>query len=178
MTSNLRSLALIGGPAVSAIEIYADEVTLDLGGFEVRCERASLPTQPCTNLAVSVSGIVGFGQYATIRDGAVRDFPGRGVTATGVIENIRARNNGDAGIQAGEGSIVRGCTVRINAGDEIKAGLGSLVQDNVVTYNTGAAAALGQGAGFGGNVFFGNGNDNVTSGLDLGGNVCGFSLCP
>ena len=178
LTSSLKVTVLTGGSVASAIRISADDVTLDLGGFVVSCQRASIPSTPCRGLSGFTPGIVGFGDNTTVRNGTIRDMAGSGLLVTGQVENVRAFNNSHPGIQVDPGSTVRECLAEGNGGVGISAGAGSLVEGNVSRSNSGFGVALGQGAGYRGNVLTGNGTNAFNGGVNLGGNVCGTALCP
>jgi hypothetical protein len=111
LTGNLdRSGAAL---ATRAIEITANDVTLDLGGFALSGATVCtpIPVTSCTNVNPTGHGIWAQGFHnLTIRDGTVRGMPGWGIRIDGTtqvtIERIRAISNGVTGIQTDFGRIV------------------------------------------------------------------------
>ncbi len=109
LTSNLdRTGAALN---VHTIDLYADDVTIDLGGFELRggAECTGLPVTACTNVGTGI-GIAGFNVAGvTIRNGTIRGMPSSGVRITGEhsrIDGVTAVSNGMHGIDVGSGLVV------------------------------------------------------------------------
>ncbi len=104
---------IAGVSGKSGIKIAADDVTLDLNGFQLK------------GVSGSGSGIVhvivtGGVRNVAVLNGTVRDWPGGGVLAAShfysLYENLRLYKNGASGLEAGGGSVVRGCTASYNTG--------------------------------------------------------------
>lgn len=142
----------------TVIEITADDVTLDLGGFTI-----SGPGIPGTGDGVRSSGRNTVVMNGTI-DGVGRDGLALGPNAR--VRDVGVANAGRDGIAAGASSLVRDCTAQDNAGFGL---------------------VLGSLSGFGGNVFTGNNGDNTQPQVkatlrdihELAPNVCGLDTsCP
>lgn len=189
----------------TAIQITADNVTLDLNGFSILGPTSCTGSPPtCTATGTGI-GVFSIGINVTVRNGTVRGMGASGIELlhdSRVVE-VYVRSNGSAGINTGDSSEVRRCMAllngddgirtsvgmiignhaRINAGDGIEAASGSTVLDNVATQNGAFGLNLGSTAGYGGNVLtFNNGGNlspQVSGGLELGDNVCGTNTtCP
>ncbi len=102
------SANVTGVASKSGVVIAADDVSLDLNGFEVK------------GIAGSVSGIVlsGTRENCLIRNGAIREWDVKGIDGGfgffAVYENLRVSDNGGIGIHVGSGSVVRSCVVSDN----------------------------------------------------------------
>jgi hypothetical protein len=172
LTSNLT----VTTDGVNAINVAGDNlrfVTIDLNGFTIRGTGSG-----------SGQGISAFAVGLTVRNGTVENFGGVGISAGAqlVAEDLTVSNNGGRGIAAGGPSTLRGITVRENGGDGALISSG-LVTGSVFSGNAGAGLnfASGTGAllgGYSNNVFILNTGGAVSSGLNLGGNMCGDAICP
>lgn len=139
---------ITGQSGKHGIEIDADNVTLDLCGFELTGAANSLDG---VNIESGLSGI-------TVRDGAIRNWGESGVDAVGgpnarncLFEGLRLSNNSTAGdfyaldmgggstalncvaigslgsgIRGNDGCIIIGCTATSLAGDGIVCGAGTV----------------------------------------------------
>lgn len=124
----------------TAIEIAADDVSLDLNGFRIRG-----PAFARAGNGISASTPAG-GRYgfSSVTNGSISGF-GYGLVlgANSIVMNLRVHNNGSAGIWTGPGSLVVNNIVADNA-------LGMFVSErSVIRANTVS------GAGSGGTVLLG-----------------------
>jgi hypothetical protein len=109
LTGNLDRTGL--ALTVRVIDIIADDVTLDLGGFEVRggAVCSGSPVTACTNTGTG-DGISAIGaDGVTIRNGTVRGMPRSGVRITGEhsrVEGVTATSNGLSGIDVTHGMVI------------------------------------------------------------------------
>jgi hypothetical protein len=93
------------------IDITSADVTLDLGGFEIRggAVCTGTPVTSCTNTGTG-DGIAAIGaDGVTIRNGTVRGMPRSGVRITGEhsrVEGVTAISNGLNGIDVTHGMVV------------------------------------------------------------------------
>jgi hypothetical protein len=216
VTSN-GSYRLTGNLTVPAstdgIDVTAANVTIDLNGF--------LITGPGSTASIPI-GINASGKSdVTVENGAVTGF-GTGVEVgpSGIVRNVHADANG-VGINAGNNSVIEGCTANsstVNDGIDCLAGCvisgntangnfdngivaqnGSVISGNVAFHNTANDGILCNGSGclISGNTAFNNftgisagdtttgyaGNvlkntTNVSSGTNLGHNLCSGVICP
>lgn len=128
-----------------AIDITADNVTLDLNGFTISGPSVcNGPPVQCTNVGTG-KGILSQFRGTTVRNGTVRGF-GTGVLlgSAAVADSVRAESNSDVnagGIWVGDGVVIH-CTANGNAGSGIIGG--SVVSFNSATAN-GTFGILGGG---------------------------------
>jgi hypothetical protein len=125
-----------------AIEIRADDVTLDLNGFSVRCVTSVVPRGPCSGQDSTADAIeIGAGRNVRIANGTVRDFPQHGINApvlatSYTLDGVRAVNNGVNGIDSsGRAQILRSfATDNRQYGIALRAG-SALVLDSFTDTN-------------------------------------------
>jgi hypothetical protein len=190
----------VASPSIDAIQVTANDVTIDLGGFSIigpaTCSGVGStllcgPTGAGEGIDVS-----GAADGTTVRNGTIRGMGGAAMVLglDGRAENVRATRNASGGIDVFEGSVVA-CTVSRNAGP---AGImsGGLIRDNVVSQNLGdgiqsngavvgnvvrgnggVGASLAPIALFSGNQFFANTGGSVSGGKATGGNACDDGRC-
>ena len=156
LTSSLLQTEIPGfSTPQTAIQISADGVDLDLGGFRIACSSAILGTCSGGGHGVLVSG-----KAARIRNGSIDGMPGSGIYATSpgaVIEDMRVANSGLSGISTSTSARITRCTALSNGNSGISASgrssitasvsegnatrgistIASLVSGNVVTANLG-----------------------------------------
>ncbi|MEM7755370.1 MAG: right-handed parallel beta-helix repeat-containing protein [Planctomycetota bacterium] len=112
----------------SAIEINADDVILDLNGFELRGLG--------TFTTVSVNGVTANAR-ATIRNGLIRDFTQHAIQGTAqdlLIEGVTVRGGG-SGILASQSARVLRCAVYNTGGTGITAGNSSVIEGSIAKSN-------------------------------------------
>jgi hypothetical protein len=151
-----------------AIDIKADEVTLDLNGFSiigpVSCDGdPQTPTRSCTGTA-GVGVQTNSTSNIAIRNGSIRGM-GAGIFAFSsgaLIEEIRASKNSSAGIQVINNAVVRRNTVTNNGGDGIVA-QASLVSDNIANVNHGNGITAEVGNSVTRNTVFENSGVGITA---------------
>jgi hypothetical protein len=140
------------------IRIEAANVTLDLGGFVLRCEIPNLPAPlACSSSSGTGGGIsvVGAGNIR-LTNGAVRGFAGRGVEfLAGASEfhasHLRIRGSGTSGFWAGANGILTNSSSTGNGyfGIDVTAGT-TLVLDTTTSGNAASGLrALGGSAAAG-----------------------------
>jgi hypothetical protein len=117
----------------TAIEITADNVTLDLNGFSIIGPNVCTPNPTrCTfsgggGIGVMSVGPVGVVSPANVRvmNGTVRGMGGHGIRMLGdgtVVERVNAVSNGGPGIVVGEGSVIDS-VAKLNASGAAIVGL-------------------------------------------------------
>jgi hypothetical protein len=181
LTSNL--VVRDTGVPTNGIDIQAVRVDIDLNGFTIRCESQD----DCPNdHGVSAN----FNSYASVRNGTVTEFADHGVDlwANALVEQVRATNNGGAGIWTQTasrvidsigtnngaegiyvdfGSNVSGCTALNNSTNGFTAGQGSTLTRNTSMVNFGHGISTSAGSTLRGNVARGNSG----FGLNMSSNV-------
>jgi hypothetical protein len=112
----LASNLVVPDAATTAIQITADDVTLDLNGFSIIGPNVCTPNPTrCTfqggGIGVMAVGPVGVVSPANVRvmNGTVRGMGGHGIRMMGdgtVVERVLSVSNGGPGIVVGEGSVI------------------------------------------------------------------------
>ena len=186
MTSDL----VISNELTNGILVGADNVSIDLGGFEIRgpvvCSGTPVVCTPAVEfggVGVSVSSVR---SGTSERNGSIRGM-GAGVAlgAQTEITQVRFRwnaeggiivgsgsniesntvyQNGFNGIQVGAGSTISGNTTYLNRADGISAGLGTMISGNTAYQNAGVGIRAASGATVLGTAV----RSNTGFGLDLG----------
>lgn len=136
LTGNIQGQA---GKSGIFIATDADNVTIDLNGFEV----VSNPGNG------SVDGIYAGGgtHNLCVRNGSIRNWGRHGINAGAssgsLFELLRVSNNQEEGIRGFEKSLVRCCTVNENLGEGIRTTDVSVVVQCVSTQNGGSDIRVG-----------------------------------
>jgi hypothetical protein len=129
--------------ATTAIQITADNVTLDLNGFTIAGPNVCTPNPTrCTYsggggtgvLAVAPTGVVSPANVRVI-NGVVRGMGGHGIRMLGdstVVQNVVSVSNGGPGIVVGEGSVIDSVAQLSASGSAI---VGSIVRGCIATNN-------------------------------------------
>ena len=140
----LNSNLVVPDAATTAIQITADNVSLDLGGFSILGPNTCTPNPTtCTfsggaGIGVLAVGPVGVVSPANVRvfNGTVRGMGGHGVRMLGegtMVERINAVSNGGPGIVVGSGSVVDSFA-HLNASGAAIIGL--IVRNSISTNNS------------------------------------------
>ena len=109
----------------SAIEVRADDVTLDLNGFAIQCSESNRSEDgvSCEPSPGSGEGVTSFfvsgensdtASNTVVRNGTIRGMATHGVNInSGFVEGIQALENRGVGIRVGEGAVTD-CLARSN----------------------------------------------------------------
>jgi hypothetical protein len=150
----------------TAIEITADDVTLDLNGFSILGPTVCVGGQgglcPGTGHGVVASDV----DNVTVVNGTVRGMGRHGIVLAGVgnrVERVHARNNGEIGIGAGPVATITNNRATDNGGDGIWTGSGSVVAGNAVFRNLGNGVATNPGTAVTGNAAFLNTGSGISA---------------
>lgn len=139
LTGNLAT----GSSAVTAIEVAANDVTVDLNGFTISCAPAIGAAPRECNGSGDGYGVIWdrSGRLnTTVRNGTVTGMGqwGVGVHLFGRVENITARNNGGFGIFGFNASVIVGNIAVDNGNSGISINAGGIVKDNLSVGNANA----------------------------------------
>lgn len=169
-----RSYRLTGDLVVpdentDGIQVSADNITIDLAGFEVRgpvvCSGEPLA---CTPNAGTGSGIEGIPLVTgiSVRNGSIRGMGLNGVTLSfqAEVTHVRFRSNRRDGINVSRGSNVSSNTAYQNGSRGIFVEAGSTVSGNSVHQNGGHGIQTSAGSTVAGNTAFLNGVDGINAG--------------
>ena len=122
----------------TAIEITADDVTLDLNGFTISGVTECSPSGTmCAPIGLG-SGIRIFSTNVAVHNGTIRGMGSRGILAFGAgnrVENVRALFTPGTAITLGEDSTIAGCKALRNGGRGLLIGDGSLLASNTAADN-------------------------------------------
>ncbi|AKJ29782.1 hypothetical protein [Caldimonas brevitalea] len=179
-----------------AVEILADDVTLDLSGFSI----AGPSTCEGSGADFSCSGQSGTGittglvRGLAVRNGVIHGMGGDGINCKGcTVEGVRARHNRAGfvvtsglvkdslassnliGVGLNRSSLVHS-TVQMNH-TGVTAANGGAVIGNVIATNTDVGLRIVGDGGYAQNSFRANQQADVDGGVNMGGNVCGAALC-
>ena len=149
---------------VNAIQVTADDVTIDLGGFEiigpVTCSGRPLV---CTPAGGTGDGISSSNRNVTVMDGTIRGMGDDGVVLNdnAIVKSLRVLNNGGDGIAADDASIVENCTASSNGDQGIQVGQGGIVRGNTVSDNHQQGILANQGSLVTGNAVFRDDDDGI-----------------
>jgi hypothetical protein len=184
LTSNLE----ITRPTVTAIEVGANDVTIDMNGFAIRGPVSCVGTPPqCTASGAGKGVFVNGGNRFAIHNGIISGMGSHGVEILGwesIVERLRLIGNAGDCIKAGQGALVRINTMRLCGGNGIRAFSGSRIEGNHVAFVGSFGINLAdQLSGFIGNVLRENNGGGPApqtfGGLELGPNNCqGSTSCP
>lgn len=181
----------------NAIDVSADDVTVDLNGFAIVGPTVctGTPVTSCSPTGTG-EGISSVSENTTVLNGTVRGMGSSGVFIAGRVERVRAVSNGLHGIQffgsVNPPGIAVGNWAIGNGGDGIDVINGGVVTDNVAKSNGGDGISAGPDSTVTGNTANSNGargirvnrrgtvtantaNFNVGTGISLseGGTVTG-----
>jgi hypothetical protein len=160
----------------TAIEITADDVTLDLNGFAIIGRPVCLAPVggSCIPTGIGIKGIDV--DNVTVVNGSIRELGSHGIWLRGAghrVERVRVMGNGDSGIHVGDQAIVAGNIAVGNGLDGIATGGGSVVAGNAVHGNTRTGIDAKAGSIVSGNTvtFHGFGGIKMGNGGLVTGNV-------
>lgn len=172
LTSNL----VVSDAATTAIEIKADNVTLDLNGFSILGPNTCTPNPTrCTFsgggvgvLAVAPAGVLSPANVRVL-NGTVRGMGSHGIRMLGdgtVVERVLAVSNGGPGIVVGQGSVIDSIAQFNGSGTAIVG----LIVRGCISNNNIFGIAIRPGGVATGNVTNSNGGGglSVTKGTAMG----------
>jgi len=149
---------------VNAIQVTADDVTIDLKGFEIigptTCGGRPLVCMPAGGTG---DGISSSNRNITVVNGTIRGMGDDAVVLNdnAIVRNLRALNNGGDGIAVDDASLVEDSTVFANGEQGIQTGQGSIVRNNTVADNHQEGILTNQAALVSGNAVFRNDDDGI-----------------
>lgn len=137
LASNLDVRGEPSAENVTAIDVTADDVAIDLNGFAILGPGATVP------VVGSGDGVQGNGRFRlVVRNGRISGMGGDGIDIFGSsnqapqVRDVVAGNNGGVGIRVGSGALVADCTAVGNA-----VGIGAdiaVVRDSMAHQNSGS----------------------------------------
>jgi len=175
LTGNL----VVASGTASAVEVAADDVTIDLNGF----------TLDGTGSSGSGIVVIGAKRNLEVRAGTIRSFGGDGIKAAGADSHahrviaVRVLSNQGDGIDfewstSGRNHTIEGCTVNENGGAGIRAGSTSRVERNTVRGSGGNGIEVGEDSVISGNTVDGSTLDGIQAHRDslIAGNTVSQNL--
>ncbi len=161
---------LTGVPGQDGISVGADNVTIDLGGFQLVGVTGASSGIAASSVRTNV----------VVRNGTVRDWPlfgvGTGNMVGGRYERLQLVRNGSGGLNVGNGSlalecvVVRSPTTGVSIG-AITTGTASAVRNCVVKNSAGIGIQVGGGSTVSGCTVEATGGVSISAGV--GCNVAG-----
>ena len=143
LTSNLDVTVAAGPKDTDAIDVNADNVTIDLNGFSILGPAVCSGGPPVTSCAntgtgngVTTGAVVR--NSVAVRNGTIRGMGSFGISGggTGTIERLRAESNGGNGIYLSTG-VVANCEASMNGADGIQVLSGGTIAGSVAWGNKG-----------------------------------------
>ena len=136
----LESNLTVLDASTTAIEITADDVTVDLNGFVVSGPNVC-PSPGVCDFSFGGTGIVSTADHSTILGGTVRGMGGAAIALGKYarVERVDVRHNGSIGIRVGLDSLVSDSVAELNFTYGLSAGNGSLVLRNIFSRNKNGA---------------------------------------
>lgn len=135
LTGNLT----VSDPDLSAVEITAPDVTLDLNGFTLQGPTSCAGTPPTCTPSGLGSGFTVTANDVTIRNGTIRGFPDRGIFADSTnqlrAEDLHIEQNGWTAIAGANMAVIQRNTITRNRTSGIELATRSTVADNIVADN-------------------------------------------
>ncbi len=173
LTSNLyRSTPLFGSQNEHFIEITANDVSVDLGGFQILC--TVLLAGSCSGSGAGVAAPT-FHSGISVKNGSITGMGTDGVRvgAQSIVSDLRVHHNGQYGIYASFGSLVSGNTVFNNGSHGILAIKGSTVSGNTVHNNGDDGISVYDGVTVSGNSVYENEGNGIAAinGSNVSGNT-------
>ena len=207
LTSNLAvDVSAVSDPKnTTAIEVNAERVTLDLGGFAIQgpASCTGIPTVTgCSPAATTTDGngvsTAGFRNDLTVRNGTITGMGNSGVAmdAGGLLRDVdlrenagfglfafdrvtvvgsRASRNGGVGFDVDSNAVISGCTATGNMGAGIDAGESVVMRNNVIRHNDREGIKAAENAVIVDNTVSANGAGLSNDGIQLSNNAGGGS---
>ena len=151
------------------IEVNADDVTIDMNGFEIRCfDTGVTGAAPRACPAGVGNAIDAVGQAnLTVYNGSILSAGKNGVVAGdgARVQGLHLIGN-TAGIVAGAGSILSENVVTGHRSFGIVTDAESTISGNTVSFNLASGIEAGAGSRVAGNASFENGIDGIRTGRD------------
>lgn len=154
-------------PDTDAIQIAADNVSLNMNGFSIigpaTCTGSPVDSCEPVGETEAGSGVDACpadvcAKNTSVHDGTIHGMPGRGLRlGDGArVERVRAEENGEGGIEVGSDSAVSDCQAIGNDAFGISSGDSSRLLHNTATGNGGPGTSTGERCVVAGNVLTGN----------------------
>jgi parallel beta-helix repeat protein len=165
LTGNLT----VSSTSADAIDVNANDVTIDLNGFSIIG-----PGGSTSGNGISAASVVD----VTVQNGTITGFGGSAAIRAGknsIVRNVHAGSNGN-GIVAGSGSVISDNIAHDNSSTGINCnGSGCAISGNTALDNTQGISANDATTGYEGNVL--KNATNVSGGTSMKNNVCAGSAC-
>ena len=148
LTGNLDVTVAADPKNTDAIDVTADNVTIDLNGFSILGPAvcSGRPVTSCTNTGsgAGVYGAAGLGGYLVVRNGTIQGMGGSGVYTYlpyVAIERVLTVSCGSGGILISNGTVSK-CQAANNGGDGISDSGPGVVSESMALYNQGAGISV------------------------------------
>ncbi|WP_147375952.1 right-handed parallel beta-helix repeat-containing protein [Noviherbaspirillum cavernae] len=182
-TYRLSGNLIVPDADTTAIEINADNVIIDLGGYAIAGPVSCSPPPVSCSATGTGNGVHAVSRdNIVVRNGTISGMGNVGIyleTNTGRIENVTLANNAGGGT-ALFGGVIVGSAVQSNGGDGI-TGIDLLLQGTAVRDNEAFGFKAYGNSAYANSLFIGNnrGGAQVNAVPEArGGNLCNGSMCP
>ncbi len=160
----LSSNLTVPDAVTDAIDVTADNVTIDLNGFSILGPTVCTVTSfgvvgTCAPTGIG-KGIASLNASIVVVNGQIKGMGSFGIGLIGSksrVQNILATNNGAAGIVVANSSLVSSCTATFNGGVGIAVSDQSVLTGNIVSNNSDDGIHAGTAAVISGNSATSNG---------------------
>jgi hypothetical protein len=172
LTSNLRRTLGLGQNG-NYIDVLADDVSIDLGGFSISCDNGFGDGCTGKGSGIAVANVLNV-EGTSVRNGSISGMAENGVTLGRQSEatGLRVRRNGDRGISVNGGSVVYGNLAFENDIGLHGGGGGALFKANTVFNNVTYGLILHASDTYRENVIIDNGHPFGAIGTNRGDNSC------
>ncbi|MFO0690010.1 MAG: right-handed parallel beta-helix repeat-containing protein [Myxococcota bacterium] len=175
----LTSDLLVPDENTNGIRVGADDVSIDLAGFEIRgpvvCSGFPLSCAPAEGSGSGIRTATGLETGTSVANGSVRGMGLFGVNlgAQATVTNLRVRSNAASGIYTSEGATISGVAAHRNGEAGIVPGGGSTVSGNSAYQNGNDGIAARSGTTVSGNSVYQNGANGISAfdGATVSGNT-------
>lgn len=181
-TYRLGANVVVADAHTTAIEINADDVTVDLNGFSIYGPGSCTQPPVSCSLVGTGNGIHALGrEKIVVKNGGVHGMGNVGIylkSDSGQVESVHVSGNGNGGIVM-FGGRVRNSVIEHNGGDGI-AGIDILLQESVVSDNQQYGFKAYGDSSYAGSTFGGNNNNGVqvdAHAVSQNGNLCNAMAC-
>ncbi|RJF97300.1 right-handed parallel beta-helix repeat-containing protein [Noviherbaspirillum saxi] len=181
-TYRLSDNLVVADAHTTAIEINADDVTIDLNGFSIHGPGSCTQPPVSCSLVGTGNGIHALGrEKVVVKNGGIYGMGNVGIylkSNSSQVESVQVSGNGSGGIVM-FGGLIRNSVIEHNGGDGI-AGVDILLQKSVISDNQQYGFKAYGDSSYADSTFGGNNNNGVqvdAHATSQNGNMCNAMAC-
>lgn len=181
-TYRLSDNLVVTDAHTTAIEINADDVTIDLNGFSIHGPGSCTQPPVSCSLVGTGNGIHALGrENIVVKNGGIHGMGNVGIylkSNSSQVERVHVSGNGSGGIVM-FGGLIRNSVIEHNGGDGI-AGLDILLQESVISDNRQYGFKAFGDSSYADSTFGGNNDNGVqvdAHAASRNGNLCNAMAC-